>query len=87
MIETRQIEIVGTRGERGATRCPMCSAEIRMVTTPEAAEVAGVTARNVHSLVKRGRFHFARHWPARVFKLLRSHQKDGEKYFTERPPF
>jgi hypothetical protein len=50
-------------------------------------EVAGVMARTTDARAASGRFHLARHWPVRVFRLFRSYKKDRHKYFTERPPF
>jgi excisionase family DNA binding protein len=58
IIETHQVQIVRRRKRAARAWCEACAAAVRMVTSEEAATLAGVTQRTIYRRVEAGELHF-----------------------------
>lgn len=58
-IETHRVFVVRRRTGAPAAWCRGCDALVEMITTDEAAKLAGISSRSVYRLVETESIHFA----------------------------
>jgi len=69
-IETERTYIFRSRGDRQATWCPACGAEVEMACVETAARDAGLSELAIYQLIESGTLHFTEGENKRVLVCL-----------------
>ena len=72
LIETRETALVPAVRTDIRQWCPICSAEVSMVTPEQATELASVTPRTIYTWIEAARIHFEEAADGSLFICRRS---------------
>jgi hypothetical protein len=77
-IETLQLLVIHEPGESVRGMCPQCGTEVRLVSSNQAAVLAGESTRTIYRWIEDGLIHFTETREGHLFVCLASLPQLGE---------